>query len=100
MISADALALHYIVAAGYDPHEAPRAVKSLTANRDEQSEIHNFFFGRHSTARARIWQFNNLIKAYYPNVEPLGRVRSTPEYDRLARRYWGKQKVAAATAAP
>ncbi len=85
---ADALGLDYIVAAGYDPHEAPRAVKALAADRSDQSELHNFFFGRHSTASARIWQFGNLIKAKYAGLDTAGRIRSTAEYDALAGNYW------------
>lgn len=85
---ADFLGLQYIVAAGYDPHEAPRAVKALVADGSDQSEIKNFFFGRHSTAKARIWRFNNLIKAYYPGLDVEGMKRSDADYDALAMPYW------------
>lgn len=85
---ADALGLQYIVAAGYDPHEAARAVKALSANDGDQSEFRNFFFGRHSTASARIWRFGNLIKAYYPDLDVESKRRSSAEYDALAVKYW------------
>ena len=85
---ADLLGLQYIVEAGYDPHEAPRAVEALVADGREQSEIRNFFFGRHSTAKARIWRFKNLIKAYYPKLDTGAMKRSSADYDELARPYW------------
>ncbi len=90
---ADALGLDYIVAAGYDPHEAPNAVKALSSDNSDQSEVKNFFFGRHSTAKARIWQFGNLIKARYAHVNPADRIRSTSEYDALAEPYWRSEQV-------
>ncbi|NNE22100.1 MAG: M48 family metalloprotease [Rhizobiales bacterium] len=85
---ADFLGLQYIVAAGYDPHEAPRAVMALVADGGDQSELENFFFGRHSTAKARVWRFKNLIKAYYPNLDTQGMKRSSADYDELAMPYW------------
>ena len=85
---ADFLGLQYIVAAGYDPREAGRAVEALVADGHDQSAISNFFFGRHSTAQARIWRFKNLIKAYYPDLDSDSRRRSSEEYNALARPYW------------
>lgn len=85
---ADLLGLQYIVAAGYDPHEAPSAVKALVADGRDESEIENFFFGRHSTAKARVWRFKNLIKAYYPSLDTQGMKRSSADYDELAMPYW------------
>lgn len=85
---ADFLGLQYIVSAGYDPREAGRAVESLVAGGRDQSAFSNFFFGRHSTAKARIWRFKNLIKAYYPNLNAEGMRRSSEEYNVLARPYW------------
>ena len=95
---ADFLGLQYIVAAGYDPHEAPRAVEALVAGGGEQSEIHNFFFGRHSTAKSRIWRFGNLIKAYYPTLNTQAMRRSSADYNALAQPYWnaGTTETAAA----
>ena len=85
---ADFLGLQYIIAAGYDPHEAPRAVKALVADGGDQSELQNFFFGRHSTAKARIWRFKNLIKAYYAKLDTQALKRSSADYDELAMPYW------------
>ena len=96
---ADSEGLHAMVAAGYDPHEAANAVKSLSAHSKDQSEIQNFFFGRHSTAKARIWRFGNLIKAYYPKLDTAMMIRSSEEYDGLASKYWyaAPQKAAELT---
>ncbi len=91
---ADAMGLRLIVAAGYDPHEAPRAVQAIATTYMDQSEFENFFYGRHSTAKYRIWQFSNLIKAHYSLIDPADRIRTTGEYDELARPYWGAELAA------
>jgi predicted Zn-dependent protease len=89
---ADEIGLHAMVAAGYDPREAANAVKALSAGIGNQSEVKNFFFGRHSTAKSRIWRFGNLIRAYYPKLDMSSLRRSTGEYDQLAGVYWSRRK--------
>jgi predicted Zn-dependent protease len=90
---ADLLGLQYIVAAGYDPYVAPRAVHQLSGGRHTQSEWTNFFKGKHPTSQSRIWRLNNLIKAYFYNVDIANARRSTPAYDRATARYREKSEA-------
>ena len=85
---ADLYGLTTIVAAGYDPYVAPRAVRELAEGAHEQSEWHNFFNGKHPTSKMRIWRLNNLIKAHFYNVDVSTRRRSSDDYDALMERYW------------
>ncbi len=85
---ADLHGMSYIVAAGYDPYVAPRAVRELSGGTHNQSEWINFFKGKHPTSKMRIWRLNNLIKAHFYNVDIAGTRRTSDAYDLLAKRYW------------
>jgi predicted Zn-dependent protease len=85
---ADLHGLTTIVAAGFDPYVAPRAVRELAQGAHETSEWHNFFNGKHPTSKMRIWRLNNLIKAHFYNIDVSSRRRSSDDYDKLMERYW------------
>lgn len=85
---ADEIGLATMVAAGYDPYEAPVTFTNLLNASKDQPALTNFFFGDHPTNEFRIWRIHNIIKARYAGVDRDWRIRSTTGYDLLARRYW------------
>ena len=65
---ADATGLELMVAAGYDPREAPRLFKHLKKDLEEQKIAEPFFFGSHPRLQERIDNTNFLLETTYSGV--------------------------------
>lgn len=65
---ADVTGLELMVAAGYDPREAPRLFKHLKKDLEEQKIAEPFFFGSHPRLQERIENTNFLLETMYSGV--------------------------------
>ena len=66
---ADATCLQLMVAAGYDPQEAPRLFMHLKAELEERQQPEPFFFGTHPRLQERIDSTDRLLETVYPGVQ-------------------------------
>jgi Zn-dependent protease with chaperone function len=63
---ADREGLERMVAAGYDPREAPRVFELLKDDHGDGSRLENFFFGNHPQLDERIANTRELLKTHPP----------------------------------
>jgi hypothetical protein len=62
---ADRIGLRYMVAAGYDPFQALEVWRIFSRHASDRSGAGNWFFGSHSTHRARLSNLTREINANY-----------------------------------
>jgi hypothetical protein len=68
---ADRVGLEYMVDAGYDPFQAPEVWKIFNQHSGDTPGAVNFFFGDHSTHRARISNLTREInQSYRGKIDP------------------------------
>jgi len=77
---ADREGMERMVAAGYDPAEAPRVFELLKDDHGDGSKLENFFFGNHPRLDERIANTQELLKTTYAGAEAAGGVRNTEEF--------------------
>lgn len=82
---ADAVGLEYLVEAGYDPREAPRAFEQLLKEYGDPPPLKHFFYGSHPTNRARIATLTDLIETKYTDRLTGPRTVNTDEFRRRTR---------------
>lgn len=83
---ADEVGLDYLVRAGYDPREAPRAMAKLYEEHGDPSPARNFFYGDHPTSRARMERLTELVAgAYAAQAAEGGRAVNSDEFRRRTR---------------
>jgi predicted Zn-dependent protease len=71
-----------MVAAGYDPAEAPRVFELLKDDRGDPGRLEHFFFGNHPRLDERIATTRELLRTRYAaEARAPGRVVTTPEFD-------------------
>jgi len=66
---ADVTGLRLMVAAGYDPREAPKLFEHLKRDLEEQKIEEPFFFGTHPRLQERVDNYNRLLETTYPAVK-------------------------------
>jgi predicted Zn-dependent protease len=66
---ADVTGLRLMVAAGYDPREAPKLFEHLKRDLEEQKIEEPFFFGTHPRLQERVDNYNRLLETTYPGVK-------------------------------
>lgn len=83
---ADAGGLERLVAAGYDPKEAPKVFEILMRDHGDSTKVENFFFGNHPRLTDRIQTTTELLQTRYPDAarDP-ARTRNTDEFERRVR---------------
>ena len=84
---ADALAIHTMVAAGYDPTGAILVFEALRRMFGDRSELANFFHGSHPTNQKRIEAIRAILAEKYRDLDRTGLVRDTPAFARIKTRY-------------
>ena len=62
---ADLKGFEYMIAAGYDPREAPKLFEHLKKDIEEQKIDEPFFFGSHPKLKERIESYNELLAKRY-----------------------------------
>src|SRR6266566_7746238 len=77
---ADREGLKRMVAAGYDPREAPRVFALLKDDHGDGSKLENFFFGNHPRLDERIANTQELLKRNYPEAQTDWGIRNTDEF--------------------
>ncbi len=77
---ADEVGLQRMVAAGYDPRQAPRVFELLKENHGDDSKLEVFFFGSHPRLNERIEDMNGLVAARYSGAGTAPRVTDTHEF--------------------
>lgn len=77
---ADEVGLARLVAAGYDPRQAPRVFEILKDNKGDPSKAEVFFFGSHPRLDERIASTKELIGARYPGAGAEGRIAETRDF--------------------
>ena len=66
---ADRVGLRYLYEAGYDPMEAPKVWDIFSKESGDQNKVTNFFYGSHSTHRARKRNlFQEIAQSYFDEV--------------------------------
>ncbi len=65
---ADAEGMALLVAAGYDPREAPRVFEILREESGERGAIETFFFGSHPRLQERLESTRQLLATRYADV--------------------------------
>ncbi len=81
---ADRIGLNYVLDAGYDPFEAPEVWRIFNKHSGDRNEAANWFFGNHSTHRARISNLTREINRYYRgHLDDAELTRNQDEYDRM-----------------
>ena len=81
---ADRIGLGYVFDGGYDPYQSVEVWRSLSQQVKDASRVSNWFFGDHSTHRARIANLTNELNARYRrSVQPGALARNDGPY-RLA----------------
>ncbi len=61
---ADQVGIEWMVAAGYDPKEAPKLFLHLKAEAEEEEIKEPFFFGSHPKLKERIRNYEEFLEAY------------------------------------
>ncbi len=79
---ADAEGLERVVAAGYDPGEAPKVFDLLRKESSDRGPIETFFFGSHPRLQERYESTSQLVRTTYrAAAEAPDRVRDTEEFE-------------------
>ena len=66
---ADRLGFELMMAAGYDPREAPETFARLRERHGDPDPVDNFFYGSHPLNTARYHYLNDLLAKANPDVE-------------------------------
>lgn len=74
---ADEVGLERVVAAGYDPRQAPRVFEILKDDKGDDRKMEVFFFGSHPRLDERISDMKDLLSTRYSGVESEGRTTDT-----------------------
>jgi Zn-dependent protease with chaperone function len=91
---ADRIGLNYMVDAGYDYMEAPEVWKVFNRYSKDQNAAANFFFGSHSTHRARISNLTREINANYrADVDRAELTTNETEFLRMTARLKEQQRT-------
>jgi len=77
---ADEVGMERLVAAGYDPRQAPRVFELLKDDHGDDSRMEVFFFGSHPRLDERIADMQELLSARYSGVASEGRVTDTRDF--------------------
>ncbi len=77
---ADEVGMERMVAAGYDPRQAPRVFEILKDNHGDDSRMEVFFFGSHPRLDERIADMQELLTARYGGAPGEGRVADTRDF--------------------
>ncbi len=85
---ADDIGVGYMVAAGYDPDEAPKVFEIFYERYGDQPALVNFLHGDHPTNQLRIQMMKRRVAANYAVSEGKGTV-NTPAYKKLIAKYKG-----------
>ncbi len=79
---ADAEGMALLVAAGYDPREAPRVFEILREESGERGAIETFFFGSHPRLQERLESTRQLLATRYADVgQRTDLVANTEDFD-------------------
>ena len=70
---ADEVGMERLVAAGYDPRQAPRVFELLKDDHGDDSRMEVFFFGSHPRLDERIADMQELLSTRYSGVGEAGR---------------------------
>lgn len=62
---ADAEGMRLMVEAGYDPREAPEAMRHLLRDAEEEERKESYFFGSHPRLKERLGNFEELNRTLY-----------------------------------
>jgi beta-barrel assembly-enhancing protease len=81
---ADEGGLRDLVAAGYDPTQAPRVFELLEDDHGDSSKLEVFFFGSHPRLGERIASTKELVQTRYENANPQ-RVTDTRDFQMRTR---------------
>src|SRR2546425_10035897 len=82
-----------LVAAGYDPRQAPRVFELLQDDHGDDSRMEVFFFGSHPRLDERIADMQELLSTRYGGVASEGRVTDTRDF-RMRMRVLGRDDAA------
>jgi len=77
---ADQVGMERLVAAGYDPRQAPRVFELLKDDHGDDSRMEVFFFGSHPRLDERIADMQELLSTRYSGVASEGRVTDTRDF--------------------
>ena len=77
---ADEVGMERLVAAGYDPRQAPRVFALLKDDHGDDSRMEVFFFGSHPRLDERIADMQELLSTRYSGVASEGRVTDTRDF--------------------
>jgi len=77
---ADEVGMEAMVAAGYDPRQAPRVFELLKDDHGDDSRMEVFFFGSHPRLDERIADMQELLATRYGGVSSEGRVTDTRDF--------------------
>ena len=77
---ADEVGMERLVAAGYDPRQAPRVFELLKDDHGDDSRMEVFFFGSHPRLDERIADMQELLSTRYGGVASEGRVTDTRDF--------------------
>ncbi|MBI4245824.1 MAG: M48 family metalloprotease, partial [Candidatus Rokubacteria bacterium] len=79
---ADTEGLARLVAAGYDPREAPKVFTLLKGESGDRGSIETFFFGSHPRLEERIESTSQLVKTTYASAaQAPGAIKNTEEFE-------------------
>jgi Zn-dependent protease with chaperone function len=85
---ADRIGLGYAFDAGYDPFQSLAVWRTLAERVGDRSRVSNWFFGDHSTHRARIANLTReLNDRYRRSLQPGALARNEDEYQQAVRRH-------------
>lgn len=90
---ADRVGVNSMVAAGYDPREAPRVFEILKDDHGDDRKLEVFFFGSHPRLDERIESTRELIAAQYAGA-PGGEAASDPREFRMRTRVLVRENAA------
>ncbi len=77
---ADVEGMERLVAAGYDPREAPKTFELLKQDHGDGSALENFFFGNHPRLEERIRSTEDLLRTRYASLDASRVVTTTEDF--------------------
>ena len=80
---ADRMGLRLMVAAGYDPREAPKVFETFGSLNPDPDAITHFFHGSHPMNRTRSATLRQLVAENYPNAASQRLVVETPAFNQI-----------------
>ena len=82
---ADEVGLQRMVAAGYDPRQAPRVFELLKDDHGDDPKLEVFFFGSHPRLNERAEDMQELLKTRYPGTGGESRVTDRRDFQMRTR---------------